>query len=101
MLASALHAIRESTTGRQRLIDPPWPPPGREDALEIGLPDNGGDDNCTLRSLDISRTFTYILTDDGELVSVGGVYQTSLDLGDFCLDWVLNNSFPATIQRFA
>ena len=54
----------------------------------------------SLKLLNLSNIFDYSLTVGGDLLSLNGAYQPSLDLGDFCLELTFNWALK-TFQRMA
>ena len=43
------------------------------------------------KMLNMSQRYDYLLTNEGSLVSFTGIYETTYDIGDFCIDLVKIN----------
>ena len=71
---------------------------GQFDLADRGLIRCPGD---RFKMLDMSDEFQYLITNRGDLVSIGGDYQTSFQIGDFCLDLATSSGPDGGLVRMA
>ncbi len=69
----------------QRLVDAQWSEQDQQFAPVGAMPE------CSTewRTLEMTNPLLYLVTTDGQLLSLGGEFELGLSLGDFCLDLVL------------
>lgn len=74
------------TDNSKKLISTPW---GPHENHPIGMPNNchGGKKMV----LQMQNPFLYLVTTEGTLLSLGGIFELDFQLGDFCLDLMLQN----------
>ena len=84
--------VFNSTFVRDKDEDPKFydptltPNPWKEGDLLVGTPSGCGTGRGAFKLLDMTNPFLYLVTTDGELMSLGGDYEIGFRLGEFCLD---------------